>query len=46
VNPIYSSSRIKLFRPDQSEHSVTKVRGGSRYVLSIGWVRGKSERSG
>ena len=42
AKPIYSSSRIKLFRPDQCEHSVTKVQGGSRYVLSIGWVRGKS----
>jgi hypothetical protein len=39
---IYSSSRIKLFRPDACEHSVTPVHGGSRYVLSIGWVRGKS----
>ena len=41
-NPIYSSSRIKLFRPDECEHSVTKVQGGSRYVLSIGWVRNES----
>ena len=41
-HPIYSSSRIKLFRPDACEHSVTLVQGGSRYVLSIGWVRGKN----
>lgn len=41
-NPIYSSPRLKLFRPDVSEHSVTRVVGGSRYVLSIGWVMGKN----
>lgn len=35
---LYSSKRIKLFRPDICEHSVTLVAGGSRYVLSIGWV--------
>lgn len=39
--PIFSTSRIKLFRPDQCEHSVTRVEGGSRYVLSIGWISGK-----
>ena len=37
--PIYASTRIKLFRPDACEHSVTRVERGSRYVLSIGWVR-------
>jgi hypothetical protein len=37
-NPILSLPRIKLFRPDQSEHSVTTVKGGSRYILSIGWI--------
>lgn len=37
--PLFSSRRIKLFRPDLCEHSVTRVEGGSRYVLSIGWVR-------
>lgn len=42
AKPIYSSSRIKLFRPDECEHSVTLVQGGSRYVLSVGWVLGKS----
>ena len=36
--PIYASRRIKLFRPDACEHSVTRVVGGSRYVLSLGWV--------
>ena len=39
--PIYATSRIKIFRPDACEHSVTRVVRGSRYVLSIGWVRRK-----
>ncbi|QZO15159.1 2OG-Fe(II) oxygenase [Pseudoalteromonas piscicida] len=38
-DPLYSSSRIKLFRPDKSEHSVSKVEAGTRVLLSIGWVR-------
>lgn len=38
-DPIYNSSRIKLFRPDISEHSVTLVEEGNRYLLSIGWTR-------
>ena len=38
ASPIFASRRIKLFRPDACEHSVTKVVGGSRYVLSMGWV--------
>jgi len=42
ANPIYASERIKYFRPDVSEHSVTRVDKGSRYVLSIGWVRGNN----
>jgi hypothetical protein len=37
-NPILQTSRMNLFRPDISEHSVTKVVGGSRYVFSIGWL--------
>jgi hypothetical protein len=36
--PIYESRRIKLFRPDKCSHSVSRVVGGSRYVLSVGWV--------
>jgi len=39
-DPIYSNRRIKLFRPDLSPHAVTKVTKGTRYVVSIGWVRG------
>ena len=41
--PIYESNRIKLFRPDKTRHSVTTVRRGVRYVLSIGWVRKRNE---
>ncbi|HET6804719.1 MAG TPA: 2OG-Fe(II) oxygenase [Frateuria sp.] len=37
-SPIFATRRIKLFRPDACEHSVTRVVGGSRYVLSLGWV--------
>lgn len=42
-NPILSTSRVKLFRPDRSEHSVTEVIGSSRYVLSLGWLWGKRD---
>lgn len=38
-SPIYCSKRIKFFRPDICEHSVTKVISGNRYLLSVGWVR-------
>ncbi len=38
-DPLYESKRIKYFRPDISEHSVTKVLAGSRLLLSIGWIR-------
>lgn len=37
-DPIFETERIKLFRPDKSEHSVTRVEGSSRYLLSIGWA--------
>ena len=30
---IYASKRIKLFRPDACEHSVTRVVGGSVHAL-------------
>ncbi len=43
-NPIFATKRIKLFRSDTSVHAVTRVQGGSRYVLSLGWVlEGKSD---
>ena len=38
ADPIFVNRRIKLFRPDRSEHSVTRVDAGTRYVLSLGWV--------
>lgn len=42
-DPIFETKRIKLFRPDMSAHSVSRVVGGSRYVLSIGWVLGQHD---
>jgi len=42
AKPLFATTRIKLFRPDACEHSVTRVVGGSRYVLSVGWVLGKN----
>jgi hypothetical protein len=36
--PIFATSRVKLFRSDVCTHAVTRVEGGSRYVLSIGWI--------
>jgi hypothetical protein len=44
--PLFATRRIKLFRPDACPHSVTRVVGGSRYVLSIGWVLGRGDRRG
>lgn len=38
-DPLYQSRRIKYFRPDISQHSVSKVLAGSRLLLSIGWIR-------
>lgn len=43
TDPIFATKRIKLFRSDVSVHAVTKVQGGTRYVLSFGWVlKGKA----
>ena len=39
ATPIFATRRLKLFRPDACEHAVTRVEGGSRWVLSVGWVR-------
>lgn len=39
-NPLFETRRIKLFRPDISEHAVTRVMSGNRYLLSIGWLSG------
>jgi hypothetical protein len=38
AQPLFATNRIKLFRPDLEEHSVSRVRQGTRYVLSLGWV--------
>jgi len=37
--PIINAHRIKYFRPDMAAHQVSKVVAGTRYVLSIGWIR-------
>ncbi len=37
---LYENRVIKYFRSDISEHAVTEVKKGTRYVLSIGWVKG------
>lgn len=39
ASPIFENSRVKYFRPDLSEHSVSRIASGTRYVLSLGWVR-------
>ena len=44
ATPIFETSRIKVFRPDACEHSVSRVIKGSRYVFSIGWVCGRVAR--
>lgn len=36
---LFRTHRINLFRPDLALHSVAEVKQGTRYVLSIGWVR-------
>jgi len=38
ASPLFASRRVNFFRPDACAHSVTRVGGGSRYVLSVGWV--------
>ncbi|MBS1806736.1 MAG: 2OG-Fe(II) oxygenase [Acidobacteria bacterium] len=39
AHPIVASRRLNLFRPDIHEHSVSRVLRGTRYVLSLGWIR-------
>lgn len=41
LNGIKQKRRINKFRPDIQKHSVTKILKGSRYVLSIGWLKRK-----
>lgn len=38
-DPIFETYRIKLFRPDISKHSVSRIQKGTRYVFSIGWIK-------
>lgn len=38
-NTLFETRSIKLFRPDISEHSVSKIIQGKRYVFSLGWIR-------
>jgi hypothetical protein len=38
ANPILHTRRLNFFRSDSSTHSVTPVVGGTRYVISIGWL--------
>jgi hypothetical protein len=33
-------NRITWFRPDKLDHYVTRIEEGTRYVLSIGWLKG------
>lgn len=35
---IYETSRIKVFRPDIYEHSVSKIVKGERILLSFGFI--------
>lgn len=42
AKPIFATKRVKFFRLDACEHGVTRVVGGSRYVMSLGWVVGGS----
>jgi hypothetical protein len=44
--PVPVTDRVILFRPDKAEHRVTRVRSGSRLVLSIGWLRKKEVTCG
>lgn len=39
TDTLFSSKHIKLFRPDISEHGVSEIISGTRYVLSIGWIK-------
>lgn len=31
--------RVRLFRPDNTLHRVTRIDRGSRWLLSFGWIR-------
>jgi hypothetical protein len=38
-DPIFRFWRIFFFRPDVSEHAVSKIEEGKRLMLSFGWIR-------
>ena len=38
---VFDVHRVNYFRPDLVTHGVTRVTKGTRYTLSIGWIRGK-----
>ncbi len=40
-NDIAKTGRIHYFRPDIMKHEVSKIQLGTRYVLSIGWLKKK-----
>lgn len=42
-HPLFSKGRLHVFRSDLSEHAVEPMVRGTRYVLSLGWLR--KERS-
>ena len=44
-DPIIETRRIKLFRPDKTQHSVTKNEEGTRLVFSFGWVLPSAKKS-
>jgi hypothetical protein len=39
ANPLFESSRLYVFRSDLSTHAVEPVTSGTRYALSLGWLR-------
>jgi hypothetical protein len=43
LSPIFESRRIKVFRSDVSEHSVSKIDSGMRLDLSFGWTLRNAE---
>ena len=39
ADPLFSCSRLYVFRSDLSTHAVDPMVRGTRYVLSLGWLR-------
>lgn len=38
INETKIDKRIILFRPDKDKHSVSEIKGSTRYILSFGWL--------